>query len=634
MISVRLGQQEAGEAEQGQTLVTSRRSMSIITDEQRARFGGVRLAPANGDLLARAMEKHRAGGLSEAALMYESVLADDAGNVDARHLLGLVLLTLGRPSEALPHCEEAVRLRPELAPLHDNLGSVLRALARLDEAQTAYLEAIRLDPKLAAAHANLGLVLLQQARFDEARSELTRATALAPDSAVYWGYLADCYERSGEHLAAIPCRRRVLMMSPSDQARPHLALAHTLHELNRLDEAEAHYRAAAALDPEFAIAQADLGVFLEERGEFVEAEAAFRAAIRAQPTYAPAHSWLASLLRAKLTDADLEALHARLDDPATSDSSRGHLLFSLGQFHDARGEYTRASAYLRDAHAQRLASARGDHVFNPEEHESEIEGLIGAFNASFFSKVTSAGLETRRPVFIVGLPRSGTTLLEQVLASHSRVHGGGELQLARRLFFSLPSRLDPSASVANCVAHLTPDTVRRLAKAYELRLRAHGGKEIERVIDKLPENFTYLGLIVALFPNATIIHARRDLRDVALSCWMANFQTVHWANDPGHVAAKFRAYLRLMDHWRAVLPATIHEVNYEETVSDLEGVARRLLSAMGLEWEPACLEFHRTRRLIRTGSITQARQPIYTGSVGRWKLYEHELADLFAALPL
>ncbi len=607
--------------------------MSIITDEQPSKSGGMRLAAANGPSLALAMEEHRAGRLAEAARIYESVLAVDALNVDARHLLGLALIALGRPAEALPHCEEAARLRPDLAALHDNLGTALRALDRLDDARAAYAEAIRLDARMAAAHANLGLVLLEQARYDEARSLLSRATTLEPSRAVYWEYLADCHERSGEHNAAVPCRERVLRMSPADQARPRLALARTLHELHRLDEAEAHYRAAIAIEPDSAAAQTDLGVFLEERGDFAAAETAYRAAIRSQPSFAPAHSWLATLLGARLTDSDLDALLARLDDPSTSNASRSSLLFALGQLHDARGDRARAASYLRDAHALRLASARGDRVFQPVEHERLTNGLIDAFNPSFFARVASGGLESRRPVFIVGLPRSGTTLLEQILASHSRVHGAGELQLGPRLFTSLPSLLDPSLAATDCVAFLTPDTIRRLARSYDLRLRVLSARGAERVVDKLPDNYLYLGLLAALFPNATFIHIRRDLRDVALSCWMADFRTITWANDRHHIALKFRSYLRLMDHWRATLPAPILEVDYEETVSDLESVARRLLAAIGLEWEPSCLEFHRTRRLIRTGSITQARQPVYTRSIGPLERYEHELADLFAALP-
>jgi hypothetical protein len=164
-------------------------------------------------------------------------------------------------------------------------------------------------------------------------------------------------------------------------------------------------------------------------------------------------------------------------------------------------------------------------------------------------------------------------------------------------------------------------------------LSEHGDGKAERIVDKMPDNYLYLGLIAAMFPNAVLVHCRRDLRDVAVSCWLTNFRSIPWANDPDHIATRFAQYRRIMDHWRAVLPVAIHEVDYEESVRDLEGVARRLIAACGLEWEPRCLEFHRLRRPVRTASVTQVRQPIYTQSVARWRNYEPALADLFARLP-
>ncbi len=154
----------------------------------------------------------------------------------------------------------------------------------------------------------------------------------------------------------------------------------------------------------------------------------------------------------------------------------------------------------------------------------------------------------------------------------------------------------------------------------------------ERIVNKMPDNVYHLGLLIGLFPRATIIHCRRDPRDVALSCWMADFRSVLWANDPEHIATRLAAHGRLMDHWRANLPAEIHDVAYEELVDDLEGVGRRVLAALGLDWHPDCLEFHRTSRTVRSSSNSQVRKPLYRSSVGRWKNYEHELPDLFAAL--
>ncbi len=160
------------------------------------------------------------------------------------------------------------------------------------------------------------------------------------------------------------------------------------------------------------------------------------------------------------------------------------------------------------------------------------------------------------------------------------------------------------------------------------------GDRPDRVVDKMPDNYMYVGLMSVVFPNATFIHCRRDLRDIAVSCWMTDFRSIRWANDPEHIASRFQQYRRLMDHWQAVLPAPIQHVDYEETVTDLESVARRLIAACGLEWEPACLEFHRNERPIRTASVTQVRQPVYQRSVARWKNYESTLGEMFAALPI
>ncbi len=174
--------------------------------------------------------------------------------------------------------------------------------------------------------------------------------------------------------------------------------------------------------------------------------------------------------------------------------------------------------------------------------------------------------------------------------------------------------------------------MRQIAQLHDDRLRNLGGSAA-RVVDKMPDNYIYLGLVTVLFPGATFIHCKRDLRDVAVSCWMTNFRSIKWANDPEHISSRFAQYLRLMDYWRAVLPATIHEVDYEEAVLELESVPRRLLDACGLDWEPSCLEFHKTSRPIRTASVTQVRQPIYRRSLARWRNYAESLADLFSILP-
>jgi hypothetical protein len=257
--------------------------------------------------------------------------------------------------------------------------------------------------------------------------------------------------------------------------------------------------------------------------------------------------------------------------------------------------------------------------------------LLATFTPAFFEGVRGMGVASERPVFIVGLPRSGTTLTEQILASHSQVFGAGEVSFTREDFKMLAGETLDRDHVFEQLGRLDAATVQRLADCHLQKLHALNATAA-RVVDKMPENFQYLGLLAALFPKAKFIHCRRDLRDVAVSCWSTNFREVRWSNDLEHIASRFKDYLRLMQHWRRVLPVPLLEVGYEDTVADLEGVARRLVAWCGLEWEPACLAFHQAAGPVRTASAVDVRQPIFTRSVARWKNYEASLGSLFAQL--
>ena len=337
------------------------------------------------------------------------------------------------------------------------------------------------------------------------------------------------------------------------------------------------------------------------------------------------------LLRGKLPDVDLAALEERLADPALGDRLRGELLFALAHVLDARGDYFRAAGCLREANSLRLRQAAEPYV--PAEHQHFVNRLVQVFDRDFFTRTAGWGLDTRQPVFVFGLPRSGTTLIEQILASHPQVYGRGELQLARRSFEALPATLACEGPPMDCVARLDRATTARLAEQHLTRLVEKVPGTFSRIVDKMPENHLFLGLLVVMFPRATFIHCRRDLRDIAVSCWMTDFNQVTWANDCEHIAARFQQYRRMIEHWRQVFPLPVHDVDYEETVADLETVARRLIAACGLEWDPACVEFYRTQRPIRTASVQQVRQPVSKKSVDRWRNYEGELGELFEQLP-
>ena len=552
----------------------------------------------------------------------------------ARTNLGELLLEFGRAEEALPHCQAALALDPRLVEAHLNLGNVLLALGRTREATGSYFQAYRLDDGRAQSAAGLGLAAVRRGDWNDAIGWFRRAVALDPQSVEFLRYLAEAASMLALYPEVQSCCERILALDP-DQAVAHNALAYILQTSNRYDEAREHFQAAIRLQPDFAIAHFNLGVLHEDLGDLETAESLYRRALERDPSYVTALARLAALARGSLPQADLDAIDHHLGRPQLLGQDMANLLFALALVRDERGEFSQAAACLERANALALEELghRG-RLYDADTHRRFVEGVISAFTPGLFERLAGSGLETTRPVFIIGLPRSGTTLIEQVLASHPDAHGAGEVPFSRWSFEALPELTGQGGDPLGAVSLLDSDDIRELARRHDQRLHGLDGGRSRRVISKMPEDYFYLGLIALLFPRAVVIHCRRDLRDVALSCWFTNFKEVAWANDQDHIASRIKAYGSLMDHWRGVLPSgfAMHEVDYEEAVADLEGVSRRLLAAIELEWDPACLEFHRTRRPVKTASQIQVRRPIYAGSVGRWRHYRSELAGLFEKL--
>jgi tetratricopeptide (TPR) repeat protein len=580
------------------------------------------------------------GRKDEALEAFRAAVALDPALALARANLGQALVESNQAEEALEHCQEAVRLEPGLAAAHNNLGNAFRNLHRWALAHSAYAEALRLSPDLGDAriHANLGLALQQDGKLAEAFSCFRRAVELAPDDAEVWQYLANAHAADEDFAAAVPCCERIVALKP-ESVQAHNDLGWALQEEGRLTEAAACYSRALELEPDCVDALLKQGGLHEELGALAEAEANYRRA-RAVDLKAPGPlACLATLLRGGLSDADGDAIRARLDDPELDDGPRGNLLFGLAHACDARGDYTEAAAFLESANAlvlnQRIKQNRG---YNPAEHIRFVDRLIEGFTPELFDRLSGAGHETQQPVFVFGMPRSGTTLVEQVLASHTRVHGAGELRLARQMLDAIPGVVGQDDGLLPRLTALDARGLHELGRRHqaglhELLERVRPGFAPYRIVDKMPDNYLYLGLLALVFPRATLIHVRRDPRDVALSCWMTNFRSIRWANDSEHLSGRIHEHGRLTEYWKTVLPVPVHEVSYERLVDDFEDEARRLLTACGLDWEPACLQFHQTSRPVRTASLTQVRQPLYRKAVARWKNYETLLADLFARLP-
>jgi tetratricopeptide (TPR) repeat protein len=568
------------------------------------------------------------GDTAAALAHFRRAVQLDPNLPEAHSNLGQMLLDRHQPHEALAHLRTAVRLRPGLAEARNNLGNALREVGRLAEARQSYAEALRINSNLAMTYSNMGQALQEENALDDAFAWYQRAIELEPGVARFHSNIASVLTEWEKHDEALAVFRRALELDAT-YAEAHVGLGGVRHEQGDFEAAQSHYREALRHKPELPAAHCALGTVREELGDFPDAEHCWRTALGYDPLLAEAYAALATLLRAKLPDEDLAGMQKLLADPDLHPDRRCALHFGLAQVLDARGAYDAAGESLEQANALALTAARKRRLeYDPAAHERFISGMIAVCTPAFFERVRGFGLETQRPIFIVGLPRSGTTLTEQVLSAHSQVFGAGELRFGRDDFEALAAE---DGQRLDALARLDRATTRRLAERHLWRLHELSSDR-PRVADKMPENHIYLGLLATLFPNAKFIHCRRDLRDIAVSCWMTNFRHIRWANDVETIASRFAEYRRLWEHWRQVLPVSVLEVDYEETVADLEGVARRLVAWCDLTWEPACLAFHEGKRPVRTASISQVRQPIYSRSVARWKHYEPTLGPLFAKL--
>jgi tetratricopeptide (TPR) repeat protein len=580
------------------------------------------------EALTIAIQHRQAGRLQAAEQIYRQILAAEPNHAEAQANLGNALREQGKLDEAVSFLQRALQLKPDFAPAHNNLGVALNAQGKLDEALACYRRALELKADFAQAHNNLGAALKDQGKLDGAIACCRRALELKPDFAQAHYNLGRAFQDQGKLDGAIACYRRALELKP-DYADAHVSLGNALEGQGKLAEAVACCRRALELKPNFAEAHGSLGNALAAMGDLQGAEDCFRAALQHNSRFAEAHYKLAELLGGKLPDKDLAAQRRLLEEMELTDAQRLFLHFGLAQVLDARGECAEAAEHLDRGNALQLSKWRNcGQEYDPKEHEFLITQLIRVYTPDFFQRVRGFGLESEIPVFVVGLPRSGTTLIEQILASHRQVFGAGEIQLARDTMAALGGQ---GADFIEGLGQLDRQTAGRLASRHLERLRALNPAAL-RIVDKMPDNYLYLGLLASLFPRAKLIHCRRDLRDVAVSCWMTHFREVRWANDQQHIASRFHQYQRMMEHWRKVLPVPLLEVDYEETVADLEGVARKLVAWCGLAWEPTCLEFHQAKRPVRTASAVQVRQPVYRTSVGRWEHYEQALASLFARL--
>jgi tetratricopeptide (TPR) repeat protein len=401
-----------------------------------------------------------------------------------------------------------------------------------------------------------------------------------------------------------------------------MGLAQAYRILGEGEEAEKAFRRALLLAPDNNRLKSLLGETLIDLGRIKEAAGQFREILAKDPQHIGAIVGLASAREAGEEEGDFERFEFALKDESLDASNRAALHMALGQIYDHRKKPHEAFQHFMKANELEKSD------FSLAAFRQQIDDAISFFTPFFFMSRKGFGSDSERPILVVGMPRSGTTLTEQILSSHPMIEGGGELPDLKRLHDSAA----PPAQWRHRMTALTHAKCSELAAHYLAELDRHSRTAL-RVVDKMPHNFLLLGFIALLFPKARIIHCRRDPMDNCVSCYTHRFNKAHaYSTDMKTLGLYYREYRRLMHHWRKVLPLKMFELDYEEMIADQESMSRRLIDFAGLEWNDACLNFHETERTVRTLSRWQVRQPIYKSSVQRWRKYDEFLGPLKEAL--
>jgi tetratricopeptide (TPR) repeat protein len=647
--------------DRGNVLRLMKRREEALASYERALEHDPGFAGAHGN---RGIVLRDLGRLEEALESFDRAIALKPDFASAFCNKALALIDLGRYQQAAQCCERAIALQPGVAAAHQNRALALRGLRLFEEALAGIDRAIACQPRHATAHADRGAVLGELRRFQEAVASYDRALALAPqlfEAQVNRGAALNELGRHEEALAS--CDQALAQQADSVQALcnraralaglgrfeealgaldkalavdPACAAAHNdrgnaLRELDRFDEALASFERALAVQPGLSQALANEGLLLMELGRGEEARGLLERAVQADPGSARLHYVLANAVRMAPGDPRLAPMEALAREADSLDvESRVWLFYALSKAYDDLGERERSTSFLQ----QGAALKRSTLPYDEAATLGALERTRTLFSRELLSGRQGEGFASDLPVFIVGMPRSGTTLVEQILASHPEAHGAGEIGDFSEALRDLAQAQVPPAAFPELARTMPEGFLRRLGADYVERIRKRAPQSA-RIANKEVGNFRYVGLIHLALPGARILHVRRDPMDTCFSCYSHLFvgARLPYTYDLRELARYHRAFDALMAHWAQALPAdAILQVQYEALVGDPQTQSRRIVEHCGLRWDARCLDFHETRRHVRTASLAQVRRPIYAASVGRWRAYEEFLRPLQAQL--
>ncbi|MGE3829554.1 MAG: sulfotransferase [Parvibaculaceae bacterium] len=556
-----------------------------------------------------AIQDWKAGRLAQAEQRYHRVLNAAPRHAHAHHNLGLLRLGQGLPGAALPYLLHATALEPDLAEAHNTLANAYSALGLDQDAEAGYRKALALKPGFAPAWFNLAALLERHKKRKEAKAAYREAIAHNPahrDAHINLGNMLRVDRQVDEAIALMKRAAEI----DSQSALAHNNLGNLYRDKDMLAEAEASYRRATEVDPAYDVATLNLGTLYAHLGRIADAAAMLRRTIGLAPTRGEPYFQLAHTTRIAPDDPLVSVMRGHYDNPATADGERMFFAFALGRIYDAAGRYDEAFACWQTANRLRRAQLKFDITAEKTRHE----GIKRRFSAEFLATAQPSAFADETPIFIVGMIRSGTTLTEQILASHPDIAGADEMMWFRETIEAMKGR--------------APEDFAEAGRDYVAKLRERFGTGPRFIVDKMLGNYLHVGEIHLALPGARIIRVVRNPYDSMLSAYSSYFAEYHeYIYDMAELADYYALYMDLMDHWDRVLPGRIYHQRYESLVADPEGEVRRLLDFCGLPFNERCLAFHENDRRVRTASAQQVREKMNSRSVGRWRNYERHLQE-------